>query len=349
MSATYREPMLPGMSDIPAKNPISDEDIHDEIQPCHDCEPRHFIKEAFYWAKNTFWDVWGFISQSKTAKTVLLIGFSALLVAIVGSNPIAALLLEATGLGRGRVILRLIATVVEELTGHDWVAPIASQLLTAIRDGATVQSLVTFVLGSLGVIGAIEGKKLMKDALESYLESHSRQSGWRSWEAQSQVKYSSDLKFESTNSWGTLDGKRCVAYGYREYHAPIRVGSDGMSHMSACLRTPNVIHSTRFKAPFKCEDKGSYGVVGVWYVQSNAYPCMPHCEDFRDEGCIQRGRKRMFARLHGLNPEDDWYNMCESAPAIINGIHYDRPTYCDTKGKVGIYGAFDIHDSSCGR
>ncbi|KAF8595766.1 hypothetical protein BDV93DRAFT_548662 [Ceratobasidium sp. AG-I] len=69
--------------------------------------------------------------------------------------------------------------------------------------------------------------------------------------------------------------------------------------------------------------------------------------NFKDEGCIQRGQRRMYARLFGLSMNEDWKAACTTMPARVNGKWYNRPTYCDDKAVLGIYGVFQVNDGSC--
>ncbi|KAF8595767.1 hypothetical protein BDV93DRAFT_611240 [Ceratobasidium sp. AG-I] len=72
-----------------------------------------------------------------------------------------------------------------------------------------------------------------------------------------------------------------------------------------------------------------------------------HWGEFQDGGCVQRGQKRMYARLFGLGLKEDWKAACESMPARINGKWYDKPVYCDHKRILGIYGIFHVKDPKC--
>ncbi|KAF8595761.1 hypothetical protein BDV93DRAFT_528442 [Ceratobasidium sp. AG-I] len=67
--------------------------------------------------------------------------------------------------------------------------------------------------------------------------------------------------------------------------------------------------------------------------------CTPYWDKFKDE--------RVNSYLYGLNRKDDFNAICESTPAIVDGKYYARPVYCHSKGRSGIYGAFDIPDKKC--
>lgn len=46
-------------------------------------------------------------------------------------------------------------------------------------------------------------------------------------------------------------------------------------------------------------------------------------------------KKRMYARLFGLNLKNNWKAECRSMPARINDKWYDGPLYCDDKVSGG--------------
>lgn len=41
--------------------------------------------------------------------------------------------------------------------------------------------------------------------------------------------------------------------------------------------------------------------------------------------------QRYEARLWGLRSGDDWYHMCDTTPADVNGRKFSNPTRCEDK------------------
>ncbi|KAF8595765.1 hypothetical protein BDV93DRAFT_573747 [Ceratobasidium sp. AG-I] len=56
---------------------------------------------------------------------------------------------------------------------------------------------------------------------------------------------------------------------------------------------------------------------------------------FEDQGCIQQGQRRMYAKLIGLGIKHDWNVACTTMPARINGKWYNTPAYCEKLRKDG--------------
>ncbi|KAH7337467.1 hypothetical protein B0J17DRAFT_663120 [Rhizoctonia solani] len=168
---------------------------------------------------------------------------------------------------------------------------------------------------------------------------------WRDWASESAL---SNVNTSLTKLWGAPTYGGCAAYGYQEVRAPLSPVPEDMDPLAACKGIPADIKVIGFKTPLRCMVEGSgKGVIGLWYVPTNATECTPKWSVFEDEGCMLYGRRRMFARLMGLENGDDWRGVCESTSAIINGKHYSQPSHCDDKGIAGIYGVFDIVDQQC--
>ncbi|KAF6762144.1 hypothetical protein DFP72DRAFT_842181 [Ephemerocybe angulata] len=57
-------------------------------------------------------------------------------------------------------------------------------------------------------------------------------------------------------------------------------------------------------------------------------------------GCVEKG-----IRVSGLKSER---KLCETAPATVNGIRYERPTSCKNKGWFsGMRGQWEVEDPTC--
>ncbi len=52
---------------------------------------------------------------------------------------------------------------------------------------------------------------------------------------------------------------------------------------------------------------------------------------WRNVSSLKLAWQRYESRLMNLHNGDDWNTMCNTSPATIGGVHYDRPTVCEHK------------------
>jgi len=151
-------------------------------------------------------------------------------------------------------------------------------------------------------------------------------------------------------SWNGLKGQeRCLSYSTREYTAQLENIPTGYDRIKACMSTPVVIHGVTFERPNRCEDDGQSGVYGHWLVNHNEPSCSTYWSYFKDKGCVSQGSgtRRIESPLENLQGGDDWREMCTTTPADFRRLHFSGPDYCVNWGQHGIWGIWEIDDSSC--
>jgi len=314
-----------------------------------DCRRRHFFNEVFRWVKKALIDIGVFIYENYLAAAALFVGISVLVTMIITSGALIPAALQIVGFGAKGPIAGSLASAIQSLIKTVNVGSVFAQLQSAAMGGTAmgeIQKMATIAFASLGVVGAV---RLIGAGYKPFGQGPDfEQAEWKSWERKSRIRSTPELVNRMLHIWGPPTAQGCVAYGYREYRAPIWFVPKGSDPMSACLQTSASIEGIGFETPLGCTDqRPKNGVVGTWYVQSNETRCLPRWSEFEDEGCMQYGTRRMFSRLIGIHRKDDWNTMCETTPAQVRDRHFDAPTYCDDKGILGIYGIFDIPDEEC--
>jgi len=326
-------------------------DFGDAMRTCdiRDCKNRYFMKETFRWMKQALVDMGVYIHDNPTAAAALFIGMSILIANIITPGGLVSVGLRVIGFGSRGPISGSIAALVQKKLGDITAKSVFAQLQSAAMNGASriqIEKLATMAFAGLTVAGV--AGLIGADFKSSGQEKGFELLEWRSWEVESRVNYSSEPESKKVQIWGAPRAQGCVAYGYREYRAPVWFIPDETDPLQVCLQTPATINGVGFRTPLACVDEGpKKGVIATWYVESNETQCMPWWSAFEDEGCVQYGRRRQFARLVGLRQQDDWNGVCESTPALVGDQSYDGPTYCEDKGILGIYGIFDVPDAKC--
>ncbi|KAF9461012.1 hypothetical protein BDZ94DRAFT_1264682 [Collybia nuda] len=131
--------------------------------------------------------------------------------------------------------------------------------------------------------------------------------------------------------------QKCLSYGTREYTAKL-------AGTSICRETKAEIHGVTMK-PKHCEDKGA--TWATWVVDFQEPTCITSWSGLTDKGCTGSGIRRYEQHLDDVPWGTDWEQMCNTTPANIHGHHFDRPTSCVNRGLWGMYGYWDINDSTC--
>ncbi|KAF8607346.1 hypothetical protein BDV93DRAFT_603956 [Ceratobasidium sp. AG-I] len=326
-------------------------DIGETMGACdkRDCKQRYYFNETLRWVKKALVDAGVLIHENPKATAALLVGVSVLAADLIISGDFLPAVLEVAGIDENGPLPGSIAEMIQRKIAAANVGPVFAQLLSAAMGGAPLHEIEEMAklafpaLSAVGVSNLVEaGSKPLGEAKDF------DRAEWKAWEDISRVDYTPEPLDKMSRLWGVAKAGSCVEYGYREYRAPIWFIPDGGDPMSMCLQTPATIQGISFKSPLGCADQGpKKGVMGTWYVQSNETVCLPHWSQFEDEGCVQYGIRRMFARLLELRRQDDWNSMCASTPAYIRNKIFNRPTYCEDKGIRGIFGIFDVPDEKC--
>lgn len=310
-----------------------------------DCKRRHFLGEMVRWVKQAITDVGVFIKENPIVFAALLIGVSVLIASLITSGAVVPAALDAVGFGVQGPIKNSLAAAFQSKIGAIRAGSIFARLQAAAMRGVKMQEIHR--MAAIGFLAA--GLKLADSGMQTLGQSPDvEHKEWKVWQGTSRKNFSLGEADDMANLWGSFARQGCVAYGNRQYQAPIWYVPEGEGPLNACVSTPAIIHGIGFKGPLGCLDKGpKKGVVGTWYVPTNGSDCMPWWSKFEDEGCILYGQRRKFARLFGLSLGDNWTGVCESTPAIVDGKSFDRPSYCEDKGVLGIFGVFDFADETC--
>ncbi|KUM68250.1 glycoside hydrolase family 18 protein [Streptomyces curacoi] len=67
---------------------------------------------------------------------------------------------------------------------------------------------------------------------------------------------------------------------------------------------------------------------------------------FQDDGVTRPGVRKFSARLWNIPEGEDWKFAAERAPAVIKRQYFNRPTRIVDKGALGLWGEFDVLDTS---
>ncbi|KZT74428.1 hypothetical protein DAEQUDRAFT_720598 [Daedalea quercina L-15889] len=143
-------------------------------------------------------------------------------------------------------------------------------------------------------------------------------------------------------SWDHVESHHCVAHGTRAYTASLVLDA-----AKACEHMPIVINGALLGAPRECRRQGNT-LVSTWDVNVGEASCKIYWDDLKDKGCVAPAKRRLEARLWGLDIEEDWMTICRSAPIDIRGQHFNGPLQCENRGMFdGMYGIWDIDDETC--
>ncbi|KAF9461014.1 hypothetical protein BDZ94DRAFT_1323637 [Collybia nuda] len=145
-----------------------------------------------------------------------------------------------------------------------------------------------------------------------------------------------------------LPSQSCLGYGKRKYIAKLVGIPDGQHKLSVCRQTEAEIHAEWMK-PESCEDRGFEGVWAKWVVDFQEPTCTTWWSNLIDKGCTAPGShlRRYEQHLENIHGGDDWKVMCTTSPTDFHDHHFDTPTSCANWGKYGIFGYWEVNDSSC--
>lgn len=165
------------------------------------------------------------------------------------------------------------------------------------------------------------------------------------------ISVEESLNAELGAYWSTPgESTDCAGYGTRLWIARLWNIPSGYDWTKACQESPIVINGVRFETPDECDDQGfAGGMIGKWYVSSaDDDHCMPHWGSLGDDGCVDFGKHRWWARLWDIASGVDWYKMCATTPMEIDGTTYNSPDICDDQawygGEIGIW---LVDDDAC--
>ncbi|KAF8891490.1 hypothetical protein CPB84DRAFT_1683322 [Gymnopilus junonius] len=176
-----------------------------------------------------------------------------------------------------------------------------------------------------------------------------RQSERREKERKERQKKEEEDRKRDAIAWTDFEVGHCLRYGIREYSAVISQVPVGFDSVEECRKKPISIHGREW-LPSSCnpEDQCPSGrVTGHWEIDIDEVTCRPYWDSFNDKGCLETGIRRYKSHLMNVQDYTHWEAVCITAPADINGRHYDGPNSCEKWAMYGILGIWHIQDDTC--
>ena len=151
--------------------------------------------------------------------------------------------------------------------------------------------------------------------------------------------------FPSSNvfaQWDTAKAEGCVEWGKRQYSAKL-LSNPSNDWSASCKNYPITIQGvTEFTD--RCDDHGWGGMWGIWFVEDDS--CKANWAAPKDDGCKEQNIRTYSARLDNI-PDSDWQGACRKTALTVGGEDFATPTRCNDLGAGGMWGEFDVHDSTC--
>ena len=147
----------------------------------------------------------------------------------------------------------------------------------------------------------------------------------------------------SAADWGDFQKDQCLRAGIRQYSS--RLWNISGSWEQACASTPATVAGQAFARPTRCVNKGVFGMWGEFDVSDDS--CPHWGEPFQRDDCTRMGVRQYSARLWDVPADTTWEAACAAKSANVLGQSFAAPTRCVNKGAFGMWGEFDVADSSC--
>ncbi|WP_434390483.1 hypothetical protein [Melittangium boletus] len=68
---------------------------------------------------------------------------------------------------------------------------------------------------------------------------------------------------------------------------------------------------------------------------------------FQKDRCTDSGRRQHSAQLMNVPSNTSWESACQATGATVSGYTFLRPTRCVNKGTAGMWGEFEVVDTTC--
>ena len=141
--------------------------------------------------------------------------------------------------------------------------------------------------------------------------------------------------------WAAFKQDSCTAPGKRQFSA--RLMNIRGDWMRACKATSATIRGQRFARPTRCKNLGAGGMWGEFDV--NDASCKARWGELKRDACTKIGVRQYSARLWDI-PGSDWAKACRSSIATV-GSRRLAPARCKNLGAGGVWGEFNVPDTSC--
>lgn len=73
----------------------------------------------------------------------------------------------------------------------------------------------------------------------------------------------------------------------------------------------------------------------------------PSWGTFKKDRCTDSGRRQYSAQLMNIPSGTSWESACASTAAFVGGYAFRQPTRCVNKGVSGMWGEFEVDDTTC--
>jgi microsomal dipeptidase-like Zn-dependent dipeptidase len=146
--------------------------------------------------------------------------------------------------------------------------------------------------------------------------------------------------------WGSFQNNGCTGWSQREYASRLWDIPWWQDWTQACQQTSGQPPGSTNRPPNRCIDLGAGGMWGEWDVASSS--CRPNWGSFQADQCTGPGLRQYSSRLWNIPPNTDWTFACENSPATIAGVTFQEPRDCVDLGAGGMWGEWDVPDTSCG-
>ncbi|MCY1075836.1 membrane dipeptidase [Archangium lansingense] len=144
--------------------------------------------------------------------------------------------------------------------------------------------------------------------------------------------------------WGTFQSDACTGVGQRQKSSVLWGIPSGTSWETACANTGATIDGRWYARPNRCV-RTSTNMWGEFDVPDTS--CNPNWSTFKQDRCTDSGRRQHSAQLLNIPPNTSWESACQATGATVAGYTFLRPTRCVNKGTSGMWGEFEVNDTTC--
>lgn len=144
--------------------------------------------------------------------------------------------------------------------------------------------------------------------------------------------------------WGTFQTDACTGMGLRQKSAILWGIPWGASWETTCANTGATIDGRSYARPNRCVNTGT-NMWGQFDVSDAS--CKPNWGTFQKDRCTDSGRRQYSAQLLNVPPNTSWESACQATGATVSGYAFLHPTRCVNKGTSGMWGEFEVDDTTC--
>jgi len=143
--------------------------------------------------------------------------------------------------------------------------------------------------------------------------------------------------------WDTPRQDQCVLPGLRQWSAILRDVPSGADAGNACYRTPATMGGTHFTQPNVCAYDIGGAMWGEFHVPDTS--CGARWDTRKTDYCVGSGRRQVSAILRDIPARQSLSAAC--AMTVAGATEARAPDRCANEGLGGMWGEWDIADTSC--